>query len=160
MNYIKLQQDLIKAANNRDEKGKMFNGFYLKREFETIIGPNQSQVFVIPNEQLYIDVEKVFNGREVPTFENVLYKIENNENYTFLKNEDVLERHVYNKKKIDVYRFENSNLNEKIYLDKKLMKYYDMDKLVLFGGDNRQPIRVYEDNTFVGIVCPTLIQND
>ena len=100
MNYIKLQQDLIKAANNRDEKGKAFNGFYVKREFETIIGPNQSQAFVIPNEQLYINVEKVFNGREVPTFENVLYKIETNENYTFLKNENVLEQRVYNKKKL------------------------------------------------------------
>lgn len=159
MNYIKLQQDLIKAANNRDEKRKEFNGFYVKREYETIIGPNQSQAFVIPNEQLYIDVEKVFNGREVPTFENVLYKIENNENYTFLKNEDVLERHVYNKKKIDVYRFENQNFNQKIYLNKKLMKYYDMDKLVIYGGNNKQPVRVYEDDLFIGILAPVWIQD-
>ena len=159
MNYIKLQQDLIKAANNRDEKGKEFNGFYVKREYETIIGPNQSQVFVIPNEQLYIDVEKVFNGKEVPTFENVLYKIETNENYTFLKNEDVLERHVYNKKKIDVYRFENTALNEKIYLDKKLMKYYDMDNLSIYGGNNKQPVKIYENGKFVGVLAPVWIQD-
>ena len=50
MNYIKLQQELIKSANSRDEKGKAFNGFYVKREYETLIGLNQSQVFVIPNE--------------------------------------------------------------------------------------------------------------
>ena len=80
MNFIKLQQDLIKAANNRDKKGKMFNGFYVKREFETIIGPNQSQAFIVSNEQLYIDVEKVFSGREAPTFERVLSKIESGEN--------------------------------------------------------------------------------
>ena len=158
MNYIKLQQDLIKAANNRDEKGKAFNGFYLKREHETIIGPNQSQVFVIPNEQLYIDVEKVFNGREVPTFENVLYKIETNENYTFLKNENVLEQRVYNKKKIDVYRFENIKLNEKIYLNKKLMKYYDMDNLVIYGGNNKQPVKIYEDDLFIGVLAPVWVQ--
>ena len=158
MNYIKLQQDLIKAANNRDEKGKAFNGFYVKREFETIIGPNQSQVFVIPNEQLYIDVEKVFNGREVPTFENVLYKIETNENYTFLKNENVLEQRVYNKKKIDVYRFENTKLNEKIYLNKKLMKYYDMDNLSIYGGNNKQPVKIYENGKFVGVLAPVWIK--
>ena len=159
MNTLKLQNDLIKAANNRDEKQKAFNGFYVKREFETIIGPNQSQAFIIPNEQLYIDVEKVFNGREVPTFERVLSKIETDENYTHLKNEDVLERHVYNKKKIDVYRFENTNLNEKIYLDKKLMKYYDMDKLVIYGGNNKQPVRIYEDDLFIGVLAPVWIQD-
>ena len=159
MNTLKLQQDIIKSAFNRDEKGKAFNGFYVKREFETIIGPNQSQVFVIPNEQLYIDVEKVFNGREVPTFENVLYKIETNENYTFLKNENVLEQRVYNKKKIDVYRFENTKLNEKIYLNKKLMKYYDMDNLSIYGGNNKQPVKIYENGKFVGVLAPVWIQD-
>ena len=145
--------------DNRDEKGKLFNGFYVKREFETIIGPNQSQAFIIPNEQLYIDVEKVFNSREVPTFERVLSKIETDENYTLLKNEGLLERHAYNKKKIDVYRFENPVLNEKIYLDKKLMKYYDMDSLVIYGGNNKQPVRVYEDTDFVGVVAPVWIKD-
>ena len=159
MNTLKLQNDLIKAAANRDEKGKAFNGFYLKREYETIIGPNQSQAFIIPNEELYIDVEKVFNGREVPTFERVLSKIETDENYTHLKNEDVLERHVYNKKKIDVYRFENPVLNEKIYLDKKLMKYYDMDKLVIYGGNNKQPVKIYEDDLFIGVLAPVWVQD-
>ena len=159
MNYIKLQQDIIKAAFSRDEKGKAFSGFYVKREFETIIGPNQSQAFVIPNEQLYINLEKVFNGREVPTFENVLYKIETNENYTFLKNENVLEQRVYNKKKIDVYRFENTKLNEKIYLNKKLMKYYDMDNLSIYGGNNKQPVKIYENGKFVGVLAPVWIQD-
>ena len=159
MNYLKLQQDLIKAANSRDEKHKAFNGFYVKREYETIIGPNQSQVFVIPNEQLYINVEKVFNGREVPTFERVLSKIETDENYTFLKNENVLEQRVYNKKKIDVYRFENTKLNEKIYLNKKLMKYYDMDNLSIYGGNNKQPVKIYENGKFIGVLAPVWIQD-
>lgn len=159
MNYIKLQQDLIKAANSRDEKGKAFNGFYVKREFETIIGPNRSQAFVIPNDSVYIDVEKVFNGKEVPTFERVLSKIETDENYTFLKNENVLEQRVYNKKKIDVYRFENTKLNEKIYLNKKLMKYYDMDNLSIYGGNNKQPVRIYEGELFIGVLAPVWIQD-
>lgn len=159
MNYIKLQQDIIKAAFNRDEKQKAFNGFYLKREYETIIGPNQSQAFIIPNEVVYIDLNKVFNGREVPTFERVLSKIETDENYTHLKNEGVLERHAYNKKKIDVYRFENSNLNEKVYLDKKLMKYYNMDSLVIYGGNNKQPVRIYEGDLFVGVLAPVWIKD-
>ena len=159
MNYIKLQQDIIKAAANRDEKSKMFNGFYFKREFETIIGPNRSQAFIIPNDQLYIDLEKVFKGREVQSFENVLSKIETCENYTFLKNENTLEQHVYNKKKIEVYRFENSKLNEKVYLNKKLLKYYDMKNLVVYGGNNKQPVKVYEGEKFIGVVAPVWIKD-
>jgi len=100
MNTLKLQNDLIKAAFNRDEKGKPFYGFYLKRESEIVIGPDHSQAFVIPNERLYIDVEKVFNGKEVPTFENVLSNIENDKDYALLKNANALERHVHNGKKL------------------------------------------------------------
>ena len=159
MNYIKLQQDIIKAAFNRDEKGKAFNGFYLKRELETVIGPDHSQAFVILNDQLYIDVEKVFKGKEVPTFENVLSNIENNKDYTLLKNDNTLEKRERNKKKIEVYRFENSKLNKKIYLNKKLMKYYDMDNLVIYGGDNMQPVRIYEGDLFVGVLAPVWIQD-
>lgn len=159
MNYIKLQQDIIKVVANRDEKGKMFNGFYLKREFETIIGPNHSQAFIIPNDQLYIDLEKVFKGREVPTFENVLSKIETCKNYTFLKNDNVLEQHVYNRKKIEVYRFENPNLNEKVYLNKKLLKYFDMNNLVVYGGNNKQTVKVYECEKFIGVVAPVWIKD-
>lgn len=159
MNYIKLQQDILKAAANRDEKGKAFNGFYLKRELETVIGPNRSQAFVIPNEQLYIDVEKVFKGKEVPTFENILSKIETDESYALLKNANALERHVHNKKKIDVYRFENMVLKKKIYLDKRLLKYYDMENLVVYGGNNKQPVRIYEGDLFVGVLAPVWIQD-
>lgn len=159
MNYIKLQQDLVKAAFNRDEKSKAFNGFYLKREFETIIGPNHSQAFIIPNEQLYIDVERVFKDKEVPTFEKVLSNIENDKDYALLKNANALEHHVYNKKKIDVYRFENQVLNEKVYLDKRLMKYYNMDSLVIYGGNNKQPVKIYEDDLFIGVLAPVWIQD-
>ena len=159
MNYIKLQQDLIKAANNRDEKYKEFNGFYVKREYETIIGPNRSQAFVIPNEQLYINLEKVFNGKEVPTFENVLYKIETNENYSMLKDIGVIEQRTVGKKKIQLLVYENTALNEKIYLDKKLFKYYDTKNLVLYGGNCKQPVRVYEDTEFIGVLAPVWIQD-
>ena len=159
MNYIKLQQDLIKAANNRDEKGKMFNGFYLKREYETIIGPNRSQAFVIPNEQLYIDVEKIFNGREVPTFERVLSKIETDENYSVLKDTGIIEQRTIEKKKSQLLVYENTTLNEKIYLNKKLMKYYDMDSLVIYGGNNKQPVKIYEGDLFIGVLAPVWIQD-
>lgn len=159
MNYIKLQQDLIKAANNRDEKDKTFNGFYLKREDETVIGPNHSQAFVIPNDNVYIDIEKVFKRQEAPAFDNVLYKIQTDESYSMLKDTGIIEQRTIGKKKIQLVVYENTTLNEKIYLDKKLMKYYDMDNLVIYGGNNKQPVKVYEDTEFVGVIAPVWVKD-
>ena len=159
MDYIKLQNDLMKSAFNRDEKYKQFLGFYLKKECEFVCGLNRSQAFIIPNDNMYIDIDKVFKGREVPTFDNVLYKIQTDESYSMLKNTDIIEQRTIGKKKIQLLVYENTTLNEKIYLDKKLFKYYNTKNLVLYGGNDKQPVRVYEDTEFVGVIAPVWVKD-
>lgn len=159
MDYIKLQNDLMKASFNRDEKYKQFLGFYLKKEHELVCGLNRSQAFIIPNDRVYIDIDKIFKGREVPAFDNVLYKIQTDESYSMLKDTGIIENRTVEKKKIQLLVYENVTLNEKIYLNKKLFKYYDTKNLVLYGGNNKQPIRVYEDTEFVGVFAPVWIQD-
>lgn len=159
MDYIKLQNDLMKAAFSRDEKYKQFLGFYLKKECEFVCGLNRSQAFVIPNDNVYIDIDKVFKGREVPTFDNVLYKISTDESYSMLKDTGVIEQRTIGKKKIQLLVYENTTLNEKIYLDKKLFKYYNTKNLVLYGGNDNQPVRVYEDTEFVGVIAPVWVKD-
>ena len=158
MNYIKLQQDLIKAANSRDEKGKLFNGVFLKRDYDTLVGFNGSAIYTIYNDELYIDCEKVFDGRSPQNFENVINNVMDNDDYEALTNTRTIEQRKINGKKAMLFKFNNSKGD--IYVNKDLLKYFDMDRLVLFGGDNSQPIRAYENNTFVGIVCPTILKND
>lgn len=159
MDYIKLQNDLMKAAFNRDEKYKQFLGFYLKKECELVCGLNRSQAFVIPNDMVYIDIDKIFKGREVPTFDNVLYKIQTDESYSMLKDTGIIEQRTIGKKKIQLLVYENTALNEKIYLDKKLFKYYDTKNLVLYGGNCRQPVKIYENGKFIGVLAPVWIQD-
>lgn len=159
MNYIKLQQDLIKTAANRDEKYKQFLGFYLKKECEFVCGLNRSQAFIIPNNNVYIDIDKVFKGREVPAFDNVLYKIQTDKTYSMLKDTEVIEQRTIGKKKIQLLVYENIATNEKIYLDKKLFKYYNTKNLVLYGGNDKQPVRVYEDTEFVGVIAPVWVKD-
>ena len=158
MNTLKLQNDLTKAAFNRDKKGKLFNGVYLNRDYDTLVGFNGSAIYVIYNDELYIDCEKVFAGRSPQNFENVINSVMDNEDYEPLTNTRTIEQRKINGKKAMLYKFNNSKGD--IYINKDLLKYFDMDKLVLIGGDNTQPIRAYEDNTFVAIVCPTLLKND
>ena len=156
MNTLKLQNDLTKAAFNRDKKGKLFNGVFLKRDYDTLVGFNGSAIYVIYNDELYIDCEKVFDGRSPQNFENVINGVMDNDDYEPLTNTRTIEQRKINGKKANLFKFNNSKGD--IYINKDLLKYFDTNRLVLFGGDNRQPIRVYEDNTFVGIVCPTLIR--
>lgn len=158
MNTLKLQNDLVKAAFNRDKKGKLFNGVYLNREYDTLVGFNGSAIYCIYNDELYIDCEKIFNGRSPQNFENVINNVMDSDDYEPLTNTRTIEQRKINGKKAMLYKFNNSKGD--IYINKDLLKYFDMDKLVLIGGDNRQPVRAYEDNTFVGIVCPTLLEND
>lgn len=158
MNTLKLQNDLTKAAFNRDKKGKAFNGVYLTREYDTLVGFNGSAIYTIYNDELFIDCEKVFNGRSPQNFENVIKGIMDNEDYEPLTNTMTIEQHKINGKKASLFKFKNSKGD--IYINKDLLKYFDMDRLVLIGGDSRQAIRAYEDDTFVGIVCPTLVKKD
>lgn len=159
MDYIKLQNELMKSANNRDEKYKQFLGFYLKKECELVCGLNRSQAFIIPNDRVYIDIDKIFKGREVPSFDNVLYKIQTDESYSMLKDAGIIEQRTIGKKKIQLLVYENTALNEKIYFDKKLFKYYDTKNLVLYGGNCKQPVRVYEDTEFIGVLAPVWVQD-
>lgn len=158
MNTLKLQNDLVKAANNRDKKGKLFNGIFLKRDYDTLVGFNGSAIYTIYNDEMYIDCDKVFNGRSPETFKNVVQGVMDNDNYEPLTNTRTIEQRKINGKKVMLYKFNNSKGD--IYVNKDLLKYFDMDRLVLSGGDNTHPIRAYENNTFVGIVCPTLLKND
>ena len=157
MNTLKLQNDLTKAAFNRDNKGKMFfNGVFLKRDYDTLVGFNGSAIYTIYNDELYIDCEKVFLGRSPQNFENIINNIMDNDDYEPLINTRTIAQRKIKGKKATLFKFRNSKGD--IYINKDLLKYFDMDKLTLFGGDNTQPIRAYENNTFVGVVCPTVIR--
>ena len=158
MNTLKLQNDLIKAANNRDKKGKLFNGMYLTRDYDTLVGFNGSAIYTIYNDELYIDCKKVFNSRSPQNFENVVNSVMDNDDYEPLTNTRTIGQRKINGKKANLYKFNNSKGD--IYINKDLLKYFDMDRLVLIGDNNKQPIRAYEDNTFVGIICPTLLKNN
>ena len=39
------------------------------------------------------------------------------------------------------------------------MKYYDMNNIVIYGGSNVQPVRIYEGDSFVGVLAPVWIQD-
>ena len=110
MNTLKLQNDLTKAAFNRDKKGKLFNGVYLNREYDTLVGFNGYAIYCIYNDELYIDCEKVFNGRSPQNLKNVVDSVMNSDDYEPLTNTRIIEERKVNNKKVNLYKFKNSKL--------------------------------------------------
>lgn len=156
MNYLKLEQDLLKSASNRDVKGKTFDGFFLKREDDVLVSFDRIAVFSIPYNELYIDVEKVFDAREVKTLGELLVKIgKDTEPLTYTGNTKKVASG--KRKKEYLMQFQNSH-GDDVLINKSLLKYYDFERLVLYGNDARHPVTIYEDDLFVGVACPTVLE--
>ena len=156
MNYLKLQQDLLKSAFNRDVKDKRFDGFFLKRENDILVGFDNTAFFSIPYDKLYIDLEKVFNARELQSLERLLKQIEKDTKlltYTGNDKEVTLGK----RKKGHLLQFQNSH-GDDVFINKSLLKYYDFDSLVLYGNGAYHPVVIYEDGLFVGVACATRVK--
>ena len=155
MNYLKLEQDLLKSASNRDVKGKPFNGFFLKREDDVLISFDRTAFFSVPYNELYIDIEKVFDACEVKTLGKMLEKIKKDtEPLTYTGNTKEVTRG--KRKKERLLQYKNSH-GDDIFINKTLLKYYDFKRMVLYGADSRHPVVIYEDDLFVGVACPTAL---
>lgn len=158
MNYLKLEQDLLKSASNRDVKGKYFDGFFLKREDDVLVSFDRTAFFSIPYDELYIDVEKVFDAREVKTLGELLEKIKKDaepEPLSFTGN--TKEFAINKRKKEHLLQYKNFH-GDDVFINKSLLKYYDFESLVLYGNGARHPIMIYEDDLFVGVACPTVVK--
>ena len=158
MNYLKLEQDLLKSASNRDVKGKYFDGFFLKREDDVLVSFDRTAVFSIPYNELYIDVEKVFDAREVKTLRELLEKIKKDAEHEPLSFTGNTKEFAINKRKKEhLLQYQNSH-GDDVFINKSLLKYYDFERLVLYGNGARHPVMIYEDDLFVGVACPTVVK--
>ena len=155
MNYLKLQQDLLKSALNRDLKDKRFDGFFLKRENDVLVGFDNTAFFSIPYDKLYIDLEKVFYARELQSIEKLLTLIEKDTvplTYTGNDKEVAFGK----RKKGHLLQLQDSHGYD-VFINKSLLKYYDFDSLTLYGNGAYHPAVIYEDGLFVGVACPTRV---
>lgn len=151
MKYLKFQQDLIKAAGDRDGwKHKPFNFPWFQTKNEVGVCPSANYVVLIPNDQLYIDVTKVFKSTTI--------------NPTTILAQDNLKEAVDTKTSVEINNVHNKSKSvlrkflvgdETVFLDERYLKYFDLEESTFKGSNRKSPIYVYEyGDVLVGLILP------
>lgn len=157
MNYIKLQQDIIKQVINKPTK-RTFVGVakYNVNFTDNIVIITEHSAFFIPEDYFWLDYEKLskelreFTSQNIESFlhaDKQKYAIKTNESRTLDK------AYCKTKKPITCSIFKIKDEDVKVFINDKLLTY--------FNGDNnykavsaKAPVYVYENETLVGFALP------
>lgn len=149
MNYLKVQQNLLKAADARDGwKRKDFYVAYSVMDDRVWVCPEGYWMMGIPKNQFYLDVDKIWkNVKPIP-------------GETLLKDTGDLKPAVDTKsivqvttckKKVNLHKFVVDN--EAIYVQEEYLKFFDPDAH-FEGTKHNAPLHVYENGELVGLILP------
>ena len=146
MNYIKLQQDILKAKyieDTRARRSPFVYGFY---EESVAIVINGSCIVFIPKCEFYLDLDKVFPKNVPIKLDTVMKNI-----YEAEPIEDTrATRIVADDRKVRIF----SGKNDQIWIADDLFKYFGKDVTEYRGTDKRSPIYLYEYKVLVGVLYP------
>lgn len=148
MDYIKIQEKMLKDAYERDTKLKKFS--YRYGETDEIIGitPDGYIMYFIPKKMLYINTEMIF--KEIaPVKLNCFIDSQKDQKDVIMTNQIEITDN-----KVQVRLFKTVESSENIWIDEKLLKYFDLKRSSFKGMNGRSPLFVYEYENLVGIILP------
>ena len=151
MNYLKLQSDLLKAADKRDRTGKRLSFTYGQTESAIAVIVDEHYIVFIPKYRWYLDIDKVFAKMTPLDLKKIMYE----------DPEDALPaidtgitRNLSDGRKVRV--FENDKVT--IWIDGACLKYFDLSNATFKATEKNKPLYIYEtDNigeSLVGYVLP------
>lgn len=140
MNYIKIQMDALKSISTLRQ--------WATRETEDttyLMDGNGCELYAIPNKELIIN-PKVFGDRKfsIKEFTDGAEDVTLTNNAVYYARDNKL-----------ILIFENA-AGEKIYIDKKHLKHFDIRKSSIFtfkGKIKETFLSIYEGGMYVGTVC-------
>ena len=155
MNVLKLQNDLLKKAYNRDYNYKKDDtGVYSVCEYECtnyLAYSDKHAVYMIPEFLLYIDINKIFPGEPTKALDRI---INNSKDVNLVEVLDTDTIKMQDKSKLHIFKIDD----EEIYVDEKLLKYFDFkNDISFFGAGKKSPIYVFEQDILMGLVLPTIL---
>ena len=148
MDYIKIQEKMLKDAYERDTKLKKFS--YRYGETDEIIGitPDGHVMFFIPKDKVYVNTDMIFK-ESIPVKLNCFIDSQKDQKDVLMTNQIEI---IGNK--IQVRLFKTVESSENIWIDEKLLKYFDLKRSSFKGMNGRSPLFVYEYENLVGIILP------
>ena len=152
MKNIKFQQDLLKAADERDGyKHKLFNYPWFETDDKIFICPQGHYFIAILKVQFYMDKEKVF--KNITPINNTGKSFLNPDNLQMATDtHTIVVTDV--KAKMKLHKFVIGD--EAIFLDENNLKYFDLEDSTFKGTNRKNPIYIYENEELVGMVLPVI----
>lgn len=146
MKYLKIQQDLLKAVEARETKGKSFIYPYFETNDKIFICPEGHFFVAIPKFRFYLDKKMVFkeqspvNGEKVINADGLQTAIDTHTTQSI---------NVYSEK-MKLHKFTIGD--EAVFVNEVRLKYFDLKNSTFKGTNRKSPIYIYEDEELVGIV--------
>lgn len=147
MKYVKLQQDILKGVDCSKITDKKSPYMYGTTEDHVAICIDGYVLVFIPKKVYYLDNDKVFEGLTSMT---ISHFIKGREDAKLLDDTGIIKTDPKNRKCHILM-----NGDEEIWLDEKLLKYFDVKKDIHYEGTTKKAgVYVYEGKDLVGYVCP------
>lgn len=148
MNHIKLQQDILKARDAEDRRGKRFPFSYGLTEKSIWVSVNHYYFVVIPSALWYLDSEKVFSTTPI----NLDYFCKAKEDNVPIY-ETGLIRTLPDGRKVKQFSSEKFD----VYVDEDFLKYFGKDVTEYQAINEKSLVYLYEYDRLVGIVSPVIM---
>ena len=156
MNYLKLQQDLIKELVNEPKKkqfiriGRIDGNVAILTEYST---------FIVPSDKFLLDYEKIKN-KLMEMGEHTIRNFIPNDLVDVVKTNDikVIAGQRLNSKPVHCNKYLIDNKTP-LYVNEKLMKYFDGENEYK-GTNDKAPLFIYEYDELVGFVLPVHVPKE
>ena len=149
MNYLKVQQNLLKAADARDGwKHKDFNIYYFITKDKVWMCPKGEWIIGIPKNQFYLDIDKIW--KDINPIRGETFLKDTGDLKPAVDTNSIFQVSIF-QKKMNLHKFMVDD--KAIYVKEDRLKFFEPD--AHFEGTNgRSPLYVYEGNELVGLILP------
>lgn len=147
---IRVQYDLLMAKTSPRNKQKWLGYKYGKIAGDIWIFPNDYMAYVIPEEEFYLDIEKVFDDKNPVNLEHLYKESQQAEGAYFLQRT--------HRKDIDrfIEVYKQTDGPGKLWIDANLTKSFNMLCCKYGMIDSKRPLFIYAEDTMalIGVVLP------
>ena len=150
MKYLKLQTDILKAADKRDRGGKLSPFQYGTVDNCVGVIVDGYYIVFIPYNRFYLKLDRAFSQAEPVKIEPMIWGVHKTVNYfdTGLRRTIIEDGRTV---RIFTNKFED------IWIDEKTLKYFDLEGAVFKGTDRKSPLFIYEESRpedLAGMILP------
>ena len=149
---IRVQYDLLMAKTSPRNKQKWLGYKYGRIAGDIWIFPNDYMAYVIPEEEFYLDIKKVFDDKNPVNLEH-LYKESQQAEGAYFSEMDLIKKQGRTQT-VEVYR--RTEGSGSVWIDSQFTKGFNMLCCKYGMIDSKRPLFIYAEDTMrlIGVVLP------